>query len=105
MNRLPCDVARLSRLLMLATPLLLCTLGAAGQSVEYVLDNGVGNINSGPGTTPPNGQMLWGNVFTAQPGGERITGISVAFGTAVAGTPVTAVLLEDPNGWTNPMTQ
>jgi hypothetical protein len=102
MNRLTCDVALLPRLLMVATPLLLWTAGAAGQSVEYVLDSGIGNINSGPGTTPPNGQMLWGNVFTAQAGGERITAISVAFGTAVVGTPVTAVLLEDPNDDGNP---
>ncbi len=70
---------------------------ASGQSLEYSLENGVGNINTGPGTTPPSGQVLWGNVFTAQPGAERITSISVAFGTAIAGTRVRVVLLDDPN--------
>lgn len=99
---MPTGLTVATRLLPLVTPLLLCPLGAVAQTVEYVLDNGVGNINTGPGTTPPNGQVLWGNVFTAQAGGERITAISVAFGTATAGTPVTAVLLDDPNDDGNP---
>jgi len=77
--------------------------GAAspGTPVEYSLDDGDGDANIGPPSTfSPD--MLWGNYFTAQPGGQFITKISVAFGPTFpslsANNPVTFWLLEDEDG-------
>jgi len=77
--------------------------GAAqpGTPFEYVLDDGDGDGNIGPPSTfSPD--MLWGNYFTAQPGGQFITKISVAFGPTFpslsADNPVTFWLLEDEDG-------
>ena len=77
--------------------------GAAqpGTPVQYSLDDGDGDSNIGPPSTfSPD--MLWGNYFTAQPGGQFITKISIAFGPTFpslsAGNPVTFWLLEDEDG-------
>jgi hypothetical protein len=65
--------------------------------VEYAHDDGDGDTNMGPPSSfDPD--MLWGNYFTAQPGGEFITRISVAFGPtfpSLADGPVTFWLLQD----------
>ena len=65
--------------------------------VEYAYDDGDGNTNQGPPSSfDPD--MLWGNYYLTQPGGEVITRISVAFGPtfpALANGPVTFWLLED----------
>ena len=69
-------------------------------SVEYVYDDGNGDTNQGPPSTfDPD--MLWGNYYLTQPGGELITKISVAFGPifpSLADGPVTFWLLEDTDG-------
>lgn len=69
------------------------------QEVEYAYDDGDGNTNQGPPSTfDP--QMLWGNYFLTETGGEVITGMSVAFGPtfpSLADGPVTFWLLDDPD--------
>ena len=66
-------------------------------TVEYVYDDGDGDTNQGPPSSfDPD--MLWGNYYLTQPGGEVITKISVAFGPtfpSLADGPVTFWLLED----------
>lgn len=71
--------------------------GAPAASVEYAYDDGDGDTNMGPPSSfDPD--MLWGNYFMAQPGGEIITRISIAFGPtfpSLADGPVTFWLLQD----------
>jgi hypothetical protein len=73
--------------------------GAAADSFEYAYDDGDGDNNIGPPSSfDPD--MLWGNYFLAQPGGELVTRISVAFGPtfpSLANGPVTFWLLQDPD--------
>jgi hypothetical protein len=73
--------------------------GALAATITYALDDGNGNTNQGPPSSfDPD--MLWGNYFVAQAGGERITQISVAFGPtfpSLANGPVTFWLLDDPD--------
>ncbi len=77
----------------------------AAITIEYVNDDGNGNTNQGPPSTfDPD--MLWGNYFLAQPGGEVITRISVAFGPtfpSLANGPVTFWLLEDSDADFDPL--
>ncbi|MBZ0223040.1 MAG: hypothetical protein K8F35_08430 [Dokdonella sp.] len=65
--------------------------------LEYAHDDGEGNTNQGPPSSfDPD--MLWGNYFSVQAGGEVITQIQVAFGPtfpSLAHGPVTIWLLED----------
>lgn len=65
--------------------------------VLYLYDDGDGDTNQGPPSTfDPD--MLWGNYFLVEEGGEVITEISVAFGPtfpSLADGPVTFWLLED----------
>ncbi|MGP1309670.1 MAG: hypothetical protein ACTS27_05680 [Phycisphaerales bacterium] len=72
---------------------------ALAATVTYAIDDGNGDTNQGPPSTfDPD--MLWGNYFEAQAGGEVITQISVAFGPtfpSLANGPVTFWLLEDPD--------
>lgn len=71
--------------------------GFDGAGVEYAYDDGDGDTNMGPPSSfDPD--MLWGNYFMAQPGGEIITRISIAFGPtfpSLADGPVTFWLLQD----------
>lgn len=66
-------------------------------TVEYAYDDGNGDTNQGPPSSfDPD--MLWGNYYLTQPGGEVISQISVAFGPtfpSLADGPVTFWLLED----------
>jgi hypothetical protein len=68
--------------------------------LEYAHDDGDGNTNQGPPSSfDPD--MLWGNYFTVEPGGEVVTRISVAFGPTFPSRehgPVTFWLLEDADG-------
>lgn len=77
----------------------------AAAPVEYAYDDGDGNTNQGPPSSfDPD--MLWGNYFLAQPGGEVITKISVAFGPtfpSLADGPVTFWLLEDGDADFDPL--
>jgi hypothetical protein len=65
--------------------------------VEHAYDDGDGDTNQGPPSSfDPD--MLWGNYYTAQSGGEVITHVSIAFGPtfpSLANGPVTFWLLED----------
>jgi len=67
---------------------------------EHAYDDGDGDTNQGPPSTfDPD--MLWGNYYTAAPGGEVITHVSIAFGPtfpSLANGPVTFWLLEDDDG-------
>jgi hypothetical protein len=66
-------------------------------SVTYLYDDGDGDTNQGPPSTfDPD--MLWGNYYLTQPGGEVLTEISVSFGPtfpSLANGPVTFWLLDD----------
>lgn len=75
----------------------LCSACAHAATVEYAVDDGAGNTNQGPPSSfSP--EMLWGNYFTAQPGGEVITTIRVSWGPTFDPTRVcTFWLLEDPD--------
>jgi len=74
-------------------------------TIQYAYDDGDGNTNQGPPSTfDPD--MLWGNYFLAQPGGEVITQISVAFGPtfpSLENGPVTFWLLEDSDADGSPL--
>ncbi len=71
----------------------------AATVIEYAHDDGNGNQNQGPPSTfDPD--MLWGNYYLTEPGGEIITEISVAFGPtfpSLKNGPVTFWLLDDPD--------
>jgi hypothetical protein len=77
---------------------------AGPASIEYAYDDGDGDTNQGPPSTfDPD--MLWGNYYLAQPGGEFITRISTAFGPtfpSLANGPVTFWLLEDDDADSDP---
>ena len=69
----------------------------AATPVVYRYDDGDGNANQGP-PSAFDPDMLWGNYYLVQTGGEVITEISVAFGPtfpSLADGPVTFWLLED----------
>jgi hypothetical protein len=67
--------------------------------IVYRYDDGDGDTNLGPPSSfSPD--MLWGNYYLTQTGGEVITRISVAFGPtfpSLANGPVTFWLLDDPD--------
>lgn len=73
-------------------------------AVEYAHDDGHGETNQGPPSSfDPD--MLWGNYYLTQPGGEFITKISVAFGPtfpSLAEGPVTFWLLQDDDADSDP---
>lgn len=82
---------------------LACVLFIAGSvvaDVDYIVDDGTAELIRG---APAGVDGLIGNLFTAQPGGERITSLSVAWGTpldpghAPAGTPIEVLLYDDPD--------
>src|SRR5690625_7687886 len=69
---------------------------AGPQPFEYAYDDGAGNTNQGP-SSAFDPDMLWGNYFAVEPGGDVITQISVAFGPtfpSLANRPVTFWLLD-----------
>lgn len=78
-----------------------CAIGAHAQSVDYILDTGVGSFNLGPAGFDAN--VTWLNAFDTQPGGEVITQVSVSYGdiednNGNAGSDaVTLAILKDPN--------
>lgn len=73
-------------------------------TVEYSYDDGDGDTNQGPPSSfDPD--MLWGNYYLAQPGGEVITKISIAFGPtfpSLANGPVAFWLLQDDDADLDP---
>lgn len=72
---------------------------------EYAYDDGAGNTNQGPPSSfDPD--MLWGNYFAVEPGGEVITQISVALGPnfpSLANGPINFWLLEDADADFDPL--
>lgn len=68
--------------------------GAARGDVVYQLDDGTGSVNSGPVFAAP--EFMWGNVYTAEAGGETIESISVAFGKIEAGRAMHLYVYADP---------
>jgi hypothetical protein len=73
-------------------------------SHQYFEDDGLGEVNAGPGTAT--GSCAWLNQFTVANNLGTITTIDVAFGDIAVGnlngTPVTVYLWSDPNGDGNP---
>jgi hypothetical protein len=67
-------------------------LGALAD-VTYQWDDGAGNVRLGPVFAA---EYMWGNVYSAQPGGETINSISVAFGAIPANQALTVYLFQDP---------
>lgn len=67
--------------------------------VEYAYDNGqMATAVGPPGSFNPNPEMLWGNYFFAEEGGEVITTISAAFGVNFPDDrEVTVALFDDPD--------
>ena len=78
---------------------LLLAAAADAQTVTYQYDGGSGSQNIGPPSTfDPD--MLWGNYYLTQAGGEAITSVSVAFGTTFPSqaNPITVWVLSDADG-------
>lgn len=75
------------------------TAAASADPIEYVLDNGTMATAVGPPSSfPVSPEMMWGNYYTAQAGGEVITTISAAFGpTYPEDVEVTVALFDDPD--------
>ncbi|HCT44442.1 MAG: hypothetical protein CMJ35_00640 [Phycisphaerae bacterium] len=82
----------------------LCTLlsaHASAQSIDYVLDTGVGSFNIGPSTFDAN--VTWLNAFDTVAGGELITQVSVSFGDIedndgnIGSDALAIAILNDPN--------
>ncbi len=71
------------------------------QLIEYAHDDGTGNFTIGPSSFDAN--MTWLNTFTAQPDGEVIVCIDVAFGGITGSNGldgpknITLAILNDPN--------
>ncbi len=79
--------------------LLLLAAAADAQTVTYQYDSGTGSQNIGPPSTfDPD--MLWGNYYLTQPGGEAITSVTVAFGNTFPSraNPITVWVLSDADG-------
>lgn len=66
--------------------------GPALGSVTYSWDDGAGNVRLGPTFAA---EYMWGNIYTAQAGGEWINSISVSFGAIPAGQALTVYLFQD----------
>lgn len=67
--------------------------GTASAAYTYKYDDGTGNVNVGPNFAA---QVLFGNVYTADPANNYITSIAVAWGSIPVGTSVSLALYDDP---------
>lgn len=92
-----------SLLLPLLAPLCFAMTASGGsETLLYQLDDGTGNVNVGPPSSF-SADMLWGNVFSAQPGGEQIIELQVGLGTNYPRDefnqplPLTLYLFDDPD--------
>jgi hypothetical protein len=90
-----------------ALALLLGGAGAARADVLYAVDDGTSEFTTGFSVT--GGSVVFVNRFTAVPGGEIITSISVAYGlpgvgpgAVLPGTPLDVILFRDQNGGATP---
>jgi hypothetical protein len=91
-----------------ALALLLGGAGAARADIIYSVDDGTSEFTTGLGPTP-GGSVVFANRFTAVPGGNVITSISVAYGlpgvgpgAVLPGTPLDVILFRDQNGAATP---
>ena len=97
-RQVPCAAAITLVVLVAAAP--------ARSAVTYSLDDGT--AESGVGLTPPGGSVFFANRFTAAPGGEKLTSISIAYGVpafpgaARTGTPVQLLVFKDAEGRATP---
>lgn len=90
----------LSRMLLCGTgAAVLLGAGIALNTVEYAYDNGTMNVAVGPPSSfPSDPEMLWGNYFFVEEGGEVITTISFALGSSFPeGREVHVALFDDPD--------
>ncbi len=73
--------------------------GATASSIEYGYDDGVMNTAVGPPSSfPSDPEMLWGNYFYAEEGGEVITEVSFALGPNFAeDREVGIAIMDDPD--------
>lgn len=80
------------------------TTAAATANIDYIYDDGGANANVGPPSSfPSDPDMMWGNYFFAEDGGELITTISYALGsTFPKGREVSVALFDDPDGDLDP---
>ncbi len=95
LSPVPDSMLRLAPLLAL----ILLAAAAHAQTVTYQYDRGTGSQNIGPPSTfDPD--MLWGNYYLRQAGGEAITSVTVAFGNTFPSraNPVTVWVLTDDDG-------
>jgi hypothetical protein len=90
-----------------ALALLLGGAGAARADIIYSVDDGTSEFTTGFSVT--GGSVVFANRFTAVPGGEVITSISVAYGlpgvgpgAVLPGTPLDVILFRDQNGGATP---
>jgi hypothetical protein len=91
----------------MALALLLGGAGAARADILYSVDDGTAEFTTGFSVI--GGSVVFANRFTAVPGGEVITSISVAYGlpgvgpgAVLAGTPLDVILFQDQNGAATP---
>jgi len=72
---------------------------AAVGTIEYAYDDGTMNVGVGPPSSfPSDPEMLWGNYFFVEDGGEVITRISFAMGSSFPeGREVHVALFDDPD--------
>jgi hypothetical protein len=81
--------------------------GQARADIIHSVDDGTSEFTTGFSVT--GGSVVFVNRFTAAPGGELITSISVAYGlpgvgpgAVLPGTPLDVILFQDQNGGTTP---
>jgi hypothetical protein len=80
---------------------------SSNTGVDYLLDDGSGELNIGLERYPPTtglGTLAWMNQFEVEEGGEVITEVLVAFGPSHlnSGIPVDIYLWSDPNNDADP---
>lgn len=99
----PSTIAKSSSLSALLCAAIAAPAAAAGAgTVLYQLDDGSGNVNVGPPSSF-SADMLWGNYFTTEPGGEQILELRVGLGTSYPRDdfnqplPLTLYLFNDPD--------
>jgi hypothetical protein len=91
-----------------ALAFLLAGAGTARADILYSVDDGTAERPTGLSLPGPGGSVVFVNRFTAVPGGEVLTSISVAYGSppvpgfALPGTPVEVILFRDQNGGATP---
>ena len=85
------------RTLPAAAILLSCTTATLAQCPHYVLDDGSGGFTIGPSEF--DAVVTWGNYFRSAAACGWLSEVSVSFpGSLPAGTPITIIVYDDPDG-------